>query len=188
MRSKRGVWCARSDLNSGIEWFNSMPKPAKTSSKKRTPQARAAPSPSPSPPAYFEDTGRTLADGRKLWRPLPALDALPKAERDALLAEKQGTILYEVKADNYTLGPLDFGKPSIKYSEWTVLLMTAHDALGITPTAGIYPKIEVAEDYFKRQRLSNGSLIKPAAAKKLATFCRPVGAMNGGRPPALRKR
>src|SRR5262245_31687930 len=100
-----------------------MPKPANTASKKRAAQSRAAPTPSPAPPAYFEDTGRTLPDGRKLWRPLPALDALPQAERDALLAEKQGTILYEVKADNYTLGPLDFARPPMREIPELFLLM-----------------------------------------------------------------
>jgi hypothetical protein len=90
---------------------------------------------------------------------------------------------HEFKAPNYSLGSPDFGQSSIKYSEWTVILMRAHDDLGINPAAGVYPKHGDAREYFQRQRLSDGSLISPRSAAKLASFCRPLKAGKGGNSP-----
>lgn len=93
----------------------------------------------------------------------------------------------QFKADNFSLGRPDFGAPSAKYSEYLVIMMRAHEDLGINPPAGIYPKLETAMDYFKKQRLSNGALISPREAEKLASFCRPVSAKKGGNKKAMPK-
>jgi hypothetical protein len=58
--------------------------------------------------------------------------------------------------------------------------MQAHDDLKINPAAGVYPGVKEAKAYFMGLRLSNGALISPRSAEKLASFCRPVVGMRGG--------
>jgi hypothetical protein len=93
---------------------------------------------------------------------------------------EQAPVVHELKANDFWLGSPDFGKPSAEYSEFTVILMQAHKDLKINPAASIYPKHEEAKSYFMKLRLSDGRLVSPNEAQKLASFCRPVRAKTGG--------
>ena len=46
--------------------------------------------------------------------------------------------------------------------------------------AGSWPKKEELEEYFRGQKLPDGSSISANHARYLATFCRPLAAMSGG--------
>jgi hypothetical protein len=51
---------------------------------------------------------------------------------------------------------------------------------GINATTDTYPLHDTLVEHFVQQRLSNWRRIKPNLAKKMATCCRPVDAMEGG--------
>jgi hypothetical protein len=87
----------------------------------------------------------------------------------------------ELKASDYSLGSLDFGKPRMKeYPEFISILLKAVEHFDIDASGGRYPKKDELVNYFMQHRLSDGRLISPRLAKYLATFCRPVSALKGG--------
>jgi hypothetical protein len=53
--------------------------------------------------------------------------------------------------------------------------------------AGRYPKRDDVIDYYKQQRLSDGSLISPRRARELAPNLRPVEARKGGNQKVVPK-
>jgi hypothetical protein len=66
----------------------------------------------------------------------------------------------------------------IYLSPFMVLMLAAVKHFQISEDR--WPKKEPLEEYFRAQKLPDGTPISPNHARTLATFCRPLAAMSGG--------
>jgi hypothetical protein len=63
-------------------------------------------------------------------------------------------------------------------SPYMRLMLEANRHYGISEEQ--WPKKEVLEEYFRAQKLPDGTLVSPNLASQLATHCRPLAAKRGG--------
>jgi hypothetical protein len=94
---------------------------------------------------------------------------------------------YALVAKDLTIGAPEFGRPAlgqtIPYEHLPELIRLQVDAclkFGINTVTGACPKHETLVEHFVQQRTSDGRLVSPDLAKKLATCCRPADARKGG--------
>jgi hypothetical protein len=90
---------------------------------------------------------------------------------------------HKLVAPNYSLGSLDFGQPpGLNDREFEALLERgrAHFWEGHYSKPNTYPKHSALFEFYKSQRLSDGSPISDSIARHLATFNRPARKMRGG--------
>jgi hypothetical protein len=96
----------------------------------------------------------------------------------------------KILAKRFSVHSPEFAKPALTTTHFPELLALANKAafhFGTDADGNVRQKLWVLEEYFQKERLSNGSLVSPRLAMMLATVCRGVEARKGGRPPSRRK-
>ena len=91
---------------------------------------------------------------------------------------------YKLGAESFSLSAPDFGAPQLKiFPPLLALVLQTVWQLKIDAHANKYiPKIVLVDRFKKYRRPDNGQPLSANLVKALATICRPLEDMRGGRP------